>query len=178
MPHLSWFANRPPYDATPFQYSLHTVAQPGDTAEHVAYLAPAEGDWRRALTEQLLAHLGDSGSIVVYSSYEKTRLKALAELLPDLAGPLGHVVERLFDLERVFAQGYVHPDFGGRTSIKKVLPVMVPELTYDDLPVNNGDDAAGVFGLMRVGEYPTETHPAHRERLLAYCKLDTLAMLR
>ena len=78
----------------------------------------------------------------------------------------------------MFKDGYTHPGFAGRTSIKKVLPVMAPELSYERLPVNNGSDAAGVFGLMRVGEYAADTHAVHRERLLEYCKLDTTAMVR
>ena len=178
MPYLPWFDGRPPYDAVPFQYSLHIQAMAGATLEHREYLAPSDGDWRRVMTEQLLTDLGETGSIVVYSSYEKTRLNGLAALFPDLRPALERVTSRLFDLERVFRDGYCHPGFGGRTSIKKVLPVMVPELSYDALDVSNGDDAAGVFALMRVGEYPTETHEGHRKRLLEYCKLDTTAMVR
>lgn len=178
MPYLPWFEGRPAYDAVPFQYSLHILREPGASPEHRAYLAPTAGDWRRDLTERLLADLGATGSVIVYSSYEKTQLKALAALFPDLGERLTLAIARLFDLERVFKDGYQHPRFVGRTSIKTVLPVMVPNLRYDALEVNNGDDAAGVFALMRVGEYATHTHEEHRRRLLEYCKLDTIAMLR
>jgi hypothetical protein len=177
-PHVPWFEASPPYDTLPFQYSLHIRSAPGAPPEHRFYLADAEGDWRRDLAERMLADLGTAGSIMVYSSYEKGRLKALAELFPDLRGALERVIARLWDLEKVFKDGYTHPGFAGRTSIKKVLPVMVPELSYERLPVNNGSDAAGVFGLMRVGEYAADTHAVHRERLLEYCKLDTTAMVR
>ena len=178
MPPVPWFAESPPYHTHPFQYSLHVRGGPGAAPEHRAFLASTEGDWRRELTERLLADLGTAGSIIVYSSYEKTRLTALATELPDLRDALERVVARLFDLEKVFKDGYTHPGFLGRTSIKKVLPVMVPDLSYDRLPVNNGSDAAGVFGLMRVGEYLPDTHALHRERLLEYCALDTMAMVR
>jgi Domain of unknown function(DUF2779)/PD-(D/E)XK nuclease superfamily len=178
MPYLPWFQGRPPYDAVPFQYSLHILTDPGALPQHRQYLAPAAGDWRRELTEQLLLDLGTIGSVVVYSSYEKTRLNALAALFPDLRERLERVVARLFDLERVFKNGYSHPGFAGRTSIKNVLPAMVPDLRYDGLEVNNGDDAAGVFALMRVGEYASDAHEALRARLLQYCKLDTTAMVR
>ena len=177
-PHLPWFEASPPYDTLPFQYSLHIRGAPDAPPEHRFYLAEVEGDWRRDLAERMLADLGTAGSIMVYSSYEKGRLKALAELFPDLRGALEGVIARLWDLEKVFREGYTHPGFAGRTSIKKVLPVMVPELSYERLPVNNGSDAAGVFGLMRVGEYAADTHAVHRERLLEYCKLDTTAMVR
>jgi hypothetical protein len=178
MPHLPWFEGSPPYETVPFQYSLHIRQDPAAVAEHREYLATADGDWRRQFTEQLLDDLGAAGSIVVYSSYEKTRLAALTALFPDLRPALDAVIARLFDLERVFKNGYCHPGFAGRTSIKKILPVMVPDLRYDTLNINNGDDAAGTFGLMRVGEYLPATYDEHRARLLEYCKLDTVAMVR
>ena len=31
---------------------------------------------------------------------------------------------------------------------------------------------------MRTGQYPEETHAAHRANLLVYCRLDTEAMVR
>jgi hypothetical protein len=178
MPYVPWFVDRPPYDAVPFQYSLHVLDNPEANPEHREYLAGSDGDWRRELTDRLLIDLGTTGSVVVYSSYEKTQLKALAALFPDLAGSLDFVIDRLFDLEKVFKGGYAHPGFAGSTSIKKVLPVMVPDLRYDDLDIGNGEDAAGVFGLMRVGQYPPDSHAQHREQLTEYCKLDTMAMVR
>lgn len=178
MPYLPWFDGRPPYDAVPFQYSLHVRRSPDASFTHHEYLAPTAGDWRRELTERLLQDLGTTGSIIVYSSYEKTRLNGLAALFPDLVPKLALVVGRLFDLEQVFKNGYSSPAFLGKTSIKKVLPAMVPDLRYDRLEVNNGEDAAGVFALMRAGVYSVETHDVHRTQLLEYCKLDTLAMVR
>ena len=179
-PHLPWFEDVAPYETLPFQYSLHVIDAPGAEVRHSEYLAPIADDWRRDMTETLLRDLGDAGSIVVYSGYEKGRLRALGERFPDLADKLNAAIERLFDLEVVFKKGYQHPGFGGRTSIKKVLPVMAPEpeLSYKQLAVNNGDDATGVFGLMRVGVTDAEFVDAQRERLLEYCKLDTYAMVR
>lgn len=177
-PHLPWFEDTPPYEMTPFQYSLHTLDAPGGEVRHTEYLAPVEGDWRLYLIEVLLHDLGTQGSIVVYSSFEKQQLGMFAKRFPVLEEQIKAVIARLWDLERVFKKGYVHPGFMGRTSIKKVLPVMVPELSYKTLAVNNGDDATGVFGLMRVKQTDEEFVPAQRERLLEYCKLDTYAMVR
>lgn len=179
MPCIPWFEGAPAYDTVPFQYSVHLLTAPeGAAPEHREYLAPTTGDWRRELTERLLQDLGTAGSIVVYSSYEQTRLNALGILFPDLQPQLQAALARLFDLERAFKDGYCHPDFGGSTSIKQVLPVMVDGLGYDDLGVGNGNDAAGVFGLMRVGEYPVGEQEPWRRKLLEYCGLDTLAMVK
>ena len=64
----------------------------------------------------------------------------------------------------------------GGYSIKDVLPALVPELKYDDLPINNGGDASLSFEQM-IYE-PTADHSVIRGNLLAYCALDTLAMVR
>ncbi len=177
-PPFPWFEDTEPYQMVPFQYSLHRQDTPGAAVTHKEYLAPTDGDWRLYLTELLLHDLGTAGSIVVYSSFEKQRLTELAALFPALADQLKAVIARLFDLEPVFKHGYQHPAFLGRTSIKKVLPVMVRDLSYKALPVNNGDDALGVFGLMRVKVMDEALVPARREQLLRYCELDTMAMVR
>lgn len=177
-PHLPWFDDVVPYEMIPFQYSLHTVASPGATATHKEYLAPLDGDWRCELIDTLLNDLGADGPIVVYSGFEKGRLRLFAQQFPEYAARIDAVVGRLFDLEAVFKKGYQHPGFLGRTSIKKVLPVVVTELSYKSLQVNNGDDALGVFGLMRTGQIDEQFVPTHRERLLEYCKLDTYAMVK
>lgn len=176
-PAVPWFEGNAAYETLLFQYSLDVCDSPGHIVAHHELLAEVEGDWRRAFAESLLDALGTSGSIVVYSSYEKTRLGEMARAFPDLQPRIDAVVARLWDLEKVFRDGYAHPDFGGRTSIKKVLPVMTTE-SYTSLAVGDGGNAAALFGLMRVGEYPAETHAEHRANLLEYCGLDTRAMVR
>jgi len=180
-PALPWFEEVPPHEMIPFQYSLHVLEAPDAAPKHLEFLAATDGDWRLLMTNTLLRDLGPpgtDGSIVVYSSFEKARLKALAQAFPTLEPQINAVLDRLFDLEPVFKNGYQHPGFLGRTSIKKVLPVMVPELSYKTLAVNNGDDALGVFALMRVGAMDAEHVPVQRKQLLEYCKLDTYAMVR
>lgn len=176
-PAVPRFPGTRPYQKHPFQFSLHIRRREGGADEHHEYLAPIDIDWRRELAVKLLALLGSKGSIVVYSNYEEQVLRQLASWFPDLEPQITAVIARLFDLEKVVRQGYVHPEFRGRTSIKKVLPVMSPTLTYDDMAVSGGEDAAAVFGFMWIGEYPPDTHPEHREHLLEYCKRDTEAMV-
>ena len=177
-PGLPWFDGTAPYEAMPFQYSLHVRQAPGDEARHVEYLAPLGADWRVALATQLLEQLGQRGSVITYSGYEKRMLRHLALAAPALAPAIDKVIDRLFDLELVVREGYCHPAFAGHTSIKYVLPALAPELRYDALEIGGGDDAAGAFGLMWVGEWEPERHAAVRQQLQEYCKLDTLAMVR
>jgi hypothetical protein len=150
----------------------------GDDPIHSEYLAPLGDAARRALAELLLDQLGDHGSVITYSGYEKRMLRYLAQAVPDLGRRLDRIVDRLFDLEQVVREGYCHPEFQGRTSIKYVLPALAPELRYDVLDIVGGDDAAGAFARMGGGAWGPERHEATRGHLLEYCKLDTLAMVR
>ncbi|MEO8478140.1 MAG: DUF2779 domain-containing protein [Gemmatimonadota bacterium] len=177
-PALPWFAGTSPYQKHPFQYSLHVRPAANTPLEHHEYLALALGDWRREFAESLLTALGERGSILVYSSYESQVLNQLAAWFPDLESRIDAVRKRLFDLEKVVKKGYLHPAFRGKSSIKKVLPVVAPDLSYDGLDVAGGEDAMAVFGFMYLGEYPTPEHARHRAALLEYCKLDTAAMVR
>ena len=177
-PTLPWFDQDGAHEQHPFQFSVHVCDAPGHVVAHHEYLAQCEGDWRRDFVERLLDVLGDAGSVVVYTDFEKKVLNAMANRFPDLADRIAMVIRRIFDLHAVVKSGYCHPGFQGRTSIKKVLPVMVPELGYEGMAVNEGDSASGVFGLMRVGVYHEESVEQHRRDLLEYCKLDTLAMVR
>ena len=55
---------------------------------------------------------------------------------------------------------------------------MVPELSYAELDVKDGDTAIARFARMAKGEITGEEAEATRRRLLEYCKMDTLAMVR
>ena len=69
----------------------------------------------------------------------------MSALYPNKATFLNTISERTIDLEDIFKGGYVDIAFGGSTSIKKVLPILVPELTYDSMTVANGTDAMEAF---------------------------------
>jgi hypothetical protein len=167
-----------PHEQVVTQYSLHVCDGAGRVADHRHYLAESDRDCRRELVEKLLADLGDAGSVVVYSPFEKTQLNSLAARFGDLAGPIGAVLTRLFDLEKVFRDAYYHPAFRGRSSIKATLPALVPEMTYDGLSIGDGDTAMARFAAMVRGECTEEEARLVRENLLRYCGQDTLGMVR
>ncbi len=177
-PALPWFAECAPYEVMPFQFSIHICDRPGHETGHREYLAPVGGDWRQALVEALVQQLGDHGSIAVYTNYEQLRLTSMATAFPQFTAALNAVIARLVDFEPLVRHGYCHPAFLGRTSIKNVLPVVAPDLSYGVLDVGNGLDAEGLFALMTVGQRDPADHTAFRQHLLTYCKLDTLAMVR
>ena len=168
-----------PFEQLPFQFSCHIEPATG-TLEHHAFLDTTGQDPRRALAEALLATCGETGPIIVYyQAFEKSVINGLIHLFPDLADRLQAIHDRIFDLLPVLKQNYYHPDMKGSWSIKKVLPCLVPELRYDLLSgVQDGTQAQAVYLSLISGEMSETTQDQARNDLLAYCELDTLAMVR
>jgi len=176
------FDGQKPYDQLPVQYSLHIQMGKGAEPVHKEYLAQFNVDPRREIAERLIADLTQRGSIIVYSQgFEKSIICRLRDLFPDLADELNSFVERLIDLEVPFSQKHVYTkELQGRSSIKKVLPALCkgdPELDYSALNnVHNGSDAMNAFASLS-SKSEEEVHLIRKD-LLAYCRLDTLAMVK
>jgi hypothetical protein len=62
-------------------------------------------------------------------------------------------------------------------SIKSVLPALVPDLRYDGMTIADGETASRQFVQLLCGQYAGDIAQL-RADLLAYCALDTLAMVR
>jgi hypothetical protein len=91
----------------------------------------------------------------------------------------GHVIlARLADLLPLIADDLYHPEFRGSFSIKQVLPALVPDLSYQELVIRDGDTAITRFARMARGEILADDISLTRLQLLHYCKLDTLSMVR
>jgi len=65
----------------------------------------------------------------------------------------------------------------GSYSTKYVLPALVPELSYDGLPIKEGGTASNTFLSMVNGTFQGDLEETKRQ-LLEYCKLDTFAMVK
>lgn len=166
-----------PYCKIPIQYSIHTCPVCGKMDRHSEYLADHTQDCRRRLAERLIEDLDGEGSVLAYSSFEKTTINGLINDFPELETPLRKIIDRLIDLEKI-VKTINHPQFKGRTSIKVVLPAMVPGMSYDNLAIGDGDTAMATFALMAKGFFEPGEAEKKREEMLEYCKQDTLAMVR
>jgi hypothetical protein len=166
-----------PYDQLPFQWSVHVQRGPEAKLEHFEFLATDSSDPRREFISSLCAALGETGNILVYSSFESQRLSELASWFPEFADRIGAIQARLFDLLPVIREHTYHPAYAGSYSIKFVLPALVPEMTYDGMEVANGR-AAGVAWerLMRERVDQAECERIQKA-LLKYCGQDTLAIV-
>jgi len=160
------------------QFSIHHRDRIDSEVRHSEYLADAGRECQRELAEALIRALGQNGSVVVYSSFERTRIKGLRKLFPDLSEQLQAILDRFVDLFTILADHAYHPDFRGRFSIKKVLPALLPDLSYAGLAIRDGDMAITRFARMARGEVGGDEAEATRRQLLDYCEMDTLAMVR
>jgi hypothetical protein len=87
--------------------------------------------------------------------------------------------DRMFDLMTIFSKNYyVDAAFMGSASIKNVLPVLVPELSYKKLNVQKGDQAVERWEKMIDSETSEDEKKQIAKDLLEYCKLDTMAMVK
>jgi len=175
-PAIPRYAGTRPYDAVPFQFSLHREDAAGGLAHH-EYLHGDGSDPRRPLAEALLDAAGAHGSVCTYTGYEARVVRDLADALPDLRAGLEALAGRLWDLHAVIRAHYYHPQLHGSFSIKRVLPVLVGDPGYADLEIADGAMAALAWERMLAG-----ADPAARARLAgalrAYCARDSLALAR
>lgn len=164
-----------PQQQLPVQFSLHRLDKNGDLT-HSEFLADRPGQ-ESELCVALMEAAGDAGSAVVWNeSFEKSCNNRLAKLLPIHADYFESLNQRTVDLMVPFKLDYVHPGFAGSTSIKKVLPVLCPELQYSKDIVHDGASAMEAWAEM-VNTDDSTTRERLRAELLAYCHLDSLAMV-
>ncbi len=176
----------PPYDGTipyekiPFQFSIHGQQEMGGILQHFEFLPNSPADPRRQLCDALVDILTAFGGSVLSwnASFEKSVLERMAILFPDQSTKIGAIISRIVDLILPFRNAdYVDYRFKGSCSLKKVLPVLVPSLSYDCLSIRHGDDASLQFQMFVEGKMSIAEWTLIRKDLLAYCELDTLAMV-
>lgn len=142
-----------PYTSIVTQYSIHKCSTPENVIDHFEFLADESKDDRRELAKHLIRDLEGEGSIITYSSFEKTTINNLARQFPDMSGELNSLINRIVDLEAIIRKNIYHPDFHGSTSIKKTLPALVPDMSYEGLEIKNGDEAMATFACLAQGKY-------------------------
>jgi hypothetical protein len=175
---VPFFAGTRPYEQVPFQWSCHVETAPGKV-EHREFLDVTGAAPMRAVAERLVAQLGTTGPIVVYSGYERRVLTELVARFPDLAAPLGALVERLVDLLPPTRAHYEHPGLGGSFSLKAVLPTVAPDLDYAKLGAVQDGLGAQLAYLEAIAPSTTEARRTTLRKALAdYCRQDTLALVR
>ncbi len=183
-PAIPRFLGYKPYQQIPFQFSLHILTKEAfekgmepEKAEPFFYAE--QDDPSRLFVEHLKKYIGKVGSIIVWNkTFEESHVnKHLAIRLPEYADFIYSVNSRIFDLMTIFSkQLHIHPDFHGSASIKNVLPVLCPELSYKELDIGNGSEAMNTWNRMVVGDMSEGEKEETKMAMLEYCNLDTYAM--
>lgn len=174
----AWRGTRP-YQQIPFQFSVHHLSRTGKLA-HREFLDLSGKDPSKAFANALIAACGEQGPIFVYNaSFEAARMRELADRFKRLAAPLMALLDRIVDLLPIARAHYYHPSQKGSWSIKVVLPALCPDQSYGDLDgVQDGGMAMTAF-LEAIDAQTSAPRKEEIERqLLAYCKLDTFAMVQ
>lgn len=116
---------------------------------------------------------------VYNAGFETARIRELAQRFPDCAERLLAINERVVDLMPIAKEYYYHPSQQGSWSIKAVLPALCPDLQYSDLDgVKDGTMAQTAFLEAIAAETSPDRKADIHNQLLAYCALDTFAMVR
>jgi len=178
-PAVPLFDNAKPYQQIPFQYSVFLKKNKNSEAEHYEFLAEPGIDPRKKFIENLLKVTKGKGDVLVFNkTFEVTRLNEIARDFPQYADEIEKLISKIKDLMIPFQKKYYYaPEMKGSYSIKSVLPALVPELSYDELEINEGGLASVAYESLQ-----TETDLMFiaeiKQQLLEYCKMDTWGMVK
>ena len=99
-------------------------------------------------------------------------------MLPEYKDAMEAINNRVVDLMLPFKnKWYDDPRFEGSASIKQVLPVLCPELSYKDLGIQEGGSAQRLWMEAVLDDKRAGQKEQILTDLIEYCKLDTLAMV-
>lgn len=177
---IPFIDNTRPFESIPFQWSLH-LNKDFKNISHYYFLAEEKKDFRRGLIEQYLSLVSDNDyPIVAYNiSYEKTRLKGLSHLYPDLSEQIDHTIDRFVDLMLIIKDHFYDYRFYGSFSLKRVLPILTKESGYDELEgVQDGDGAQAQFYNLINNSLNEENRFKVKKQLLEYCEKDTYSLIQ
>ncbi|GAC1410015.1 MAG: hypothetical protein NVSMB53_03400 [Gemmatimonadaceae bacterium] len=168
-----------PYDQVPVQFSCHLV-NADHTEKHTQWLFDGKGDPRPGMAAAILEACKPAATVTAYSAqFERGCIELVAAACPEQAALLKGIADNLVDLQPIVRENVYDEKFGGSFSIKKVVPALVPDLSYDDLPIAEAETASVQLARIILGG--STVHPEEREELrqalLKYGERDTKAMV-
>ena len=169
-----------PWQSVAAQFSCHVQREDGSVTHH-EWIANGPQDPRPELVRQLIRACDGAKTIAVYNvGFERRCMKEMGEAFPEYADALTDISDKLVDLLPIVRNHVYHPDFDGHFGLKYVLPALVPELSYDDLEVAEGQAAsAGLVSLMFSADDATRDAQGRiRQNLLEYCRMDTWGLVK
>lgn len=181
-PAIPMFDGYRPYQRVTFQYSMHVKPAPDARLIHAAYLEEEAVDPTVRLAAHLRKHASDKGTFVAWNAkFEMGCNTEMGERAREFAPFFRSVNARMFDPMLLFKRRhgpYQHSGFAGSASLKKVLPVLVPSLSYKTLAIQEGETASNSWPTLTDPKSPAAKHRKLYEDMLEYCGMDTMAMVR
>lgn len=176
---VPYFDGQRPYQQIPFQYSLHIIREPGGEVEHKEYLHRDNSNPAPKVAARIVEDLGYDGSVVTWNmNFEKSVNTDLGCMYSEYAEQIAAINKRVVDLMTPFkAKWYDDPRCEGSASIKKVLPVLCPELSYKELGIQDGNSAQRLWMEAILDEKRADQKEQILADLIEYCKMDTWAMV-
>jgi len=194
---LPRFKGEWPYIQSPFEFSLHIENSKGECdkqKDNIIFLAATTKDEREEMIKEMLKYMDpDKGTLFAQNvSFEKGRIKELANIFPKYKEPLMKLYNRGFDLlwllnnqkDLYKSLGFTGEDLetfnfydarlSGSFSIKKTLPIF-SNLSYKNLVVKNGTEA--IVEYANYDKMTKEELKLKQEALKIYCQQDTWAMV-
>ncbi len=177
---IPYFDGMSPYKDYPFQYSLHILDSPDAEMRHTEYLHLENSNPMPNLLKKLREDVGDTGTILTWNmTYEKSCNDRMANIYPEYKEFLSKFNNRIIDLMTPFSEmWFVDKDFFGSASIKTILPVLVPELSYKEMDVSDGLKARRMWTQTILEDKNQSNRVKIINDLLKYCTLDTFAMVK
>ena len=156
-----------PYQQLTFQWSCHTLESPGAPLRHREFLN-TDNSWpNERFARELRGAVGDTGTLLVWSHFEGTALKGIADDLTALgtgdkelaawlrsvAVPATPSQGRVLDMLKLCREHYYHPLMGASYSIKAVLDALwrsSPEARarFEELEKRPADPDAGPYASL------------------------------
>jgi len=169
-----------PYQQIVFQYSVHTLASPDSELKHDMYLHTEDSNPIEPLTESLRNVIGPEGSVIVWHKvFERDRNKEMGDYDKAYFDFYQDLNDRMVDLEIPFQQDwYAVKEFKGSSSIKAVLPVLIPELSYKELDIQDGLTTGRIWTEVVIDKKHVADKGKMFEEMRKYNTLDTLAMVK
>lgn len=128
-----------PYEVLNFQWSCHSIEKPGSNIVHSEWISLEPSFPSFKFAESLMQTIGDSGTPLIWSSYENTMLKTIYDQYhkynynnPELLEWLELMIKfdkddngKFVDMNKIALENYFHPLMKGKTSIKWTLPAVL-----------------------------------------------------
>ena len=173
------FDSTRPYQQIPFLVSVHRIDEPEADIKHYDFLIEPGIDQRRELIQTLIDTIPEDACTIVYNAaFEKGILNSLADTFPEYREKLMNIYNNIVDLMEPFrSKLYYVKEMKGSYSLKAVVPVLLPELSYESLTISDGGQASAEYLKLLTPE--SEPHKEKiKKSLKRYCCFDTFVMIK